>query len=258
MGSPGVAYGGLKDSALGISGFDAPPSPTYVAQSAPTEPYGGGFQPFIPTFGGKLDGNVHPSAGQAQGLPPMLSFAKRGFMGKRAALSVPQPSPPVILPQRASTIESVSPPATSPAAFGPRRRSSLGAPTRPLGPPVPPPMVQRPSLTEALAREQAFDGSFTASAKVFDITTKQEHAPKMPASLEALTLDVGRKTSVWATLLCVAFMHGKLVGERDVWGIMCEKAVEWVREALEGTDLQGRNVEVVMEEWKQAAGKFVR
>lgn len=245
-------FGGMMNSyntksALGIS-----PSGTFGTPDSAI-----GSMGMSPGFGMNSGGGGMGMGAPSGGLPPLLSFAKRGVSKKQAA-SVPQPSPPAVLPHRSSTTPTMSPSSPgTPGRMAARLAGSLGMPSP--ASPLSPITTTQGCAVEALAREQAFDGSFAVSQRLLLLTTKQDRPPKMPTTLDALALAADVKAAVWCTLICVAFLHTKLAAERDVWGIIGDKALEWVKETLGGVDFgEGESVEVLVEEWKQAGIKFVR
>ena len=88
---------------------------------------------------------------------------------------------------------------------------------------------------------QTFEGSWNLDAQLLEIVglLAQHQAPH----------DVEPK--VWATLLAIRFLEGRMSGEREVWVMVVEKAREWLRDMEEGGK---RNLE---KEWTLAKQSVV-
>jgi hypothetical protein len=86
---------------------------------------------------------------------------------------------------------------------------------------------------EAFARIQSFEGSFDDASWLPQGLLKQSTLPPIPASLDALASSVEVKAAIWRTLLCVAFLETKFTGEKEVWDVMVEKALDYARQGLE-------------------------
>jgi len=124
-------------------------------------------------------------------------------------------------------------PPPPPARYG----SNLGSVRRSTDDRVPPMLFDMtaqshalPPTIESFARSQTFEGSFDGSPALYLLLVKQSNPPSRPDILAGAS-DLANK--IWCTLLCVAYLEIKLTDERDVWGIMVEKAMLWVEEILE-------------------------
>jgi hypothetical protein len=96
------------------------------------------------------------------------------------------------------------------------------------------PTVERTlnSSIESLAREQAFDGSFSPSPGLFHLLTGNQSPSAMPSALKDLSTEESMKRKIWSTLLVIAYLQVNFATEEDAWIIFSEKALVWTRNAL--------------------------
>jgi hypothetical protein len=98
--------------------------------------------------------------------------------------------------------------------------------------------------TAALIDMQTYEGSFEldlALAALLGVSM-----PDLEAKLATCLVSGGNWTSrneeqkrkVWATLFAIKVFEPRLAGERDVWGLVVDKARAWVRTMIEDRDVK--------------------
>lgn len=95
-------------------------------------------------------------------------------------------------------------------------------------PPVAPPN-RNPTKVLALIDLQGFDGTWNTDSENLLLDILGFEIPKPP-------LD-GMSDEAWVTMLVVRFLEERMPEEEDVWGLVVEKAREYVRRFLETREM---------------------
>jgi hypothetical protein len=116
-------------------------------------------------------------------------------------------------------------------------------------------------LTE-ITNAQEFNGSFNASAFLF-ATEQRKSAAVLPDALFKRVLgNEAVKTVLWHTALCLAWLELYLKEEEDVWSMMSEKAVCYIKTEAKkalavSEDETSKFVEDLLEEGKRRLASLV-
>lgn len=132
---------------------------------------------------------------------------------------------------------------------------SVASPTRTLSGPSP---VDRKLVAtiESLAREQAFDGSFQSTSALLVLLTGVA-APASPGVLNDLAIDETTKSTVWSTILTVAFLRVNFAADEGAWSILSDKALAWTQSTLLAQGVSQDQVDVLLKEVAEAARNTV-
>jgi hypothetical protein len=113
------------------------------------------------------------------------------------------------------------------------------------------------SSVESLAREQAFDGSFKPTEALFKLLTGEAVPSILPAPLKALEIDEAIKSTIWSTLLTVAYLRLNFAEEAEVWSILSDKAYASVKNSLMGQHVAQDRINSLVKEVEEAAKNTV-
>jgi hypothetical protein len=114
------------------------------------------------------------------------------------------------------------------------------------------------SSVESLAREQAFDGSFKPTQALFKLLTGESVPPALSPSLRDLKIDENIKTTIWCTLLVVAYLQVNFVEEQGAWSILSEKAITWVKTTLAGHGVPDDKVDHMLDKSEDAKAAVLK
>ncbi|KAK0302684.1 hypothetical protein LTR91_003124 [Friedmanniomyces endolithicus] len=275
----GSLFGGAPPISLcsastnGSTGFGAPaPPPTsregqaYDASASspfrPTGPFASASSPFAAappppsssttSFGGTATSAAY--ALQALSIPGGSSgglFGAAGLFGRSAVMNSPPPPPP---PPRGAPFRSArlaSPPAST-TSFGAVNAYAPGRPAANTSP-----NFGAPPYTAMITESGTSDSDpVTAMHKLISLQTfsgawlwSDELANAIGCGSEVLRSpwQIGGSISsaAKATAIALAFLRCRVGGEKDVWEMVGEKAMEWLRKE---TDLSPGGVEKVVQE----------
>jgi hypothetical protein len=186
--------------------------------------------------------------------------------GPPTSIKVKEPKSDLpILPYKARGRTS-RPSSTSPKSARPRRRLPDSDSEEVLW--TPPdleimsqnPMPEQPKVlvsnVESLAREQAFDGSFTPKPDLYDLLTGKSFVSDQPLSVQHLLVEDTIKATLWCTILVLAYLEVNLSEEEDAWSLFADKAVSWIKDILSDANA-GNDAEVWLMDARKEANKAV-
>lgn len=113
--------------------------------------------------------------------------------------------------------------------------------------------------TKALIDLQTFEGCFVfnqtlAASLGVSITDLEAKLSRfMPSDME---LSQERRRSVWATVLAIRLFETQLVGERNVWQLVVDKAKAWLQESGIVNDTDVQELEMLAKEVLDIYGGF--
>jgi len=96
--------------------------------------------------------------------------------------------------------------------------------------------------TKALIDVQTYEGSFEldlALAALLGVSMPDLEAQLAMCYVSGLTsLSEEQKRKIWATVFAIKVFEIQLAGERDVWGLVVDKASAWVRTMMGDSDVK--------------------
>ena len=100
--------------------------------------------------------------------------------------------------------------------------------------------------TKALIDTQTYNGSFDLDSALAallgvplpDLEAKLANCFVFSGGGNLTSLSEQQKRKVWATLFAIKVFETQLAGERDVWGLVVDKARAWVRTVIGDGDVE--------------------
>ncbi|KAK0337788.1 hypothetical protein LTR94_002881 [Friedmanniomyces endolithicus] len=251
---PSAAHGGQGFGAS-VEGASSPFRPMGAFASA-SSPFAAAPPPSssssTTSFGGtKTSAARGPQAPSVPGSSSGGLFGSAGLFGRSAMVGSPAPPPP---PPRGTPfrLAPFASPPVSTTSFGAVNAYAPGRPTMSTSPSSVAP-ASSPKTTESgksavdpvtamhkLISLQTFSGAWLWSDELANAIGCGSEVLRSPWQIEGSISSAAK-----ATAIALAFLRCKVGGEKDVWEMVGEKAVEWLRGE---TGLSGGGVEKVVEE----------